>query len=172
MLPPRGAYAATPVFRFLQRFECRFCCLRVAAACTRALAHAHARALYCFFACRLALRLALLLCQFRRDETIYKLKLARRTPRPNQLSLVKQPATFSDVVATSVVAIDCPRVRFPAERSFFLLFFCLEGPYVKQTNFQGHWTQCQKRRTNAEQRQTLPKKYVHQYILPYTDRKY
>ena len=39
--------------------------------------HLHARALYCFFACRLALRLALLLCQFRRDETIYKLKLAR-----------------------------------------------------------------------------------------------
>ena len=39
--------------------------------------HLHARALYCFFACRLALRLALLLCQFRRDETIHKLKLAR-----------------------------------------------------------------------------------------------
>ena len=39
--------------------------------------HLHARALYCFCECRLALRLALLLWQFRRDETIYKLKLAR-----------------------------------------------------------------------------------------------
>ena len=40
LLSPHGAYAAAPVSRFLQRFECRFCCLRVAAACTRALARA------------------------------------------------------------------------------------------------------------------------------------
>ena len=40
LLSSHGAYAATPISRFLQRFECRFCCLRVAAACTRALARA------------------------------------------------------------------------------------------------------------------------------------
>ena len=40
LLSSHGAYAATPISRFLQRFECRFCCLGVAAACTLALARA------------------------------------------------------------------------------------------------------------------------------------
>ena len=55
-------------------------------------------------------------------------------------------STFSDVVATSVVAM-----------LFFLFFWHSEGLDGKQPNFQGNWTRCQKRRPNAEQRRTLKK---------------
>ena len=149
MLPPRGAYAATPVSRFLQRFECRFCCLRVAAACTRALARARPILFFrvppCFA--------ALLACYGGVDETIYKLK-PFRSPQRNRFSErlkprlvpLDTPSRTNYVVVTSVVAIDCsrstraefiPRVRFPAERfsTFFLLFFGLGRPVRQADQF-------------------------------------
>ena len=98
------------------------CCLYTGT-CTRAPYIVFSRAAsLCYFA------------KFRRDETIYKLKLARLLPAiPGKTTSYPTVNSFSDVVATSVVAIDCPRVRFPAERRFFLLFFGLGRP-VRQTD--------------------------------------
>ena len=95
LLSPHGAYAAAPVSRFLQRFECRFCCLRVAAACTRALARARP---ILFF--RVPPRFATFAS--RPPRRAPRLELHKVTPK--QLC---QRKSFSDVVVTSVVAIDC-----------------------------------------------------------------
>ena len=127
--------------------------------------HAHTHAPYIVFS-----RAAPLCCfaAFRGDETIYKLKLARfphvLTSSPwlnNQLS--HAVVSFSDVVATSVVAIDCPRVRFPAERLFFLLFFGLGRP-VRQTDQFSRPLDAMPKTTNERRATKNPSKKIHSPI--------
>ena len=90
-----------PVVLTLQRFECRFCCLRVAAASTRALARARP---LCFSR-------ATPLC------ALCDLRLAGGCPRPARVLTVHIQHSRR---STSNRKIDCPRVRFPAERRILL----------------------------------------------------
>ena len=132
--------------------------------------------------CRVATRLCSSAAPGTPDKTIYKLK-PLSSPKRNRFQQTAE-TTFSALGHTvqsylcsgnisrchRLLLLTTSWIDFPGFDSrlndaslSFCFFLAWEGPYVKQTNFQGRWAQCQKTMTERRARKN-PSKKIHSPI--------